>query len=44
MIFDSHVHTTFSVDADTTITEAIRAAEENGVEKDEDKSEDSKTD
>ena len=31
MIFDSHVHTTFSVDADTTITEAIRAAEEKNV-------------
>ena len=31
MIFDSHVHTTFSVDADTTIAEAIRAAEEKKV-------------
>ena len=31
MIFDSHVHTTFSVDADTTITEAIRAAKEKKV-------------
>lgn len=31
MIFDSHVHTTFSVDADTTIAQAIRAAEEKGV-------------
>lgn len=31
MIFDSHVHTTFSVDADTTIAEAIRAAKEKKV-------------
>ena len=31
MIFDSHVHTTFSVDADTTIAQAIRAAEEKNV-------------
>lgn len=31
MIFDSHVHTTLSVDADTTITEAIRTAELRGV-------------
>ena len=31
MIFDSHVHTTFSVDADTTIAEAVRAAEEKKV-------------
>ena len=31
MIFDSHVHTIFSVDADTTIAEAVRAAEEKKV-------------
>ncbi len=31
MIFDSHVHTTFSVDADTTIDEAVRATEEKNV-------------
>lgn len=31
MIFDSHVHTIFSVDADTTIAEAVRAAEEKNV-------------
>ena len=31
MLYDSHVHTTFSVDADTTIAEAIRAAADKGV-------------
>lgn len=31
MIFDSHVHTTLSCDADTTLQDAIRAAEEQGV-------------
>lgn len=31
MIFDSHVHTVLSCDADTTIAEAIRIAEEKGV-------------
>lgn len=31
MLYDSHVHTTFSVDADTTIGEAVRAAEQQGV-------------
>lgn len=31
MIFDSHVHTTLSADADTTIAEAIRVAEEKGI-------------
>ena len=31
MIFDSHVHTTLSCDADMTIADAIRASEEKGV-------------
>lgn len=31
MIFDSHVHTTFSVDADTTIAEAMQTAKEKRV-------------
>lgn len=31
MIFDSHVHTIMSVDADTTIEEAIRTAEGKGI-------------
>lgn len=31
MIFDSHVHTVMSCDADTTIAEAVRIAEEKGV-------------
>ena len=31
MIFDSHVHTTLSCDADTTIADAIRASEDKGV-------------
>ena len=31
MMYDSHVHTTFSVDADTTIANAVRAAEAKNV-------------
>lgn len=31
MLFDSHVHTTFSVDADTTIAEAMRVSAEKNV-------------
>lgn len=31
MIFDSHVHTVMSCDADTTIAEAVRMAEEKGI-------------
>jgi len=31
MIFDSHVHTVMSCDADTTLQDAIRTAEEKGV-------------
>lgn len=31
MLYDSHVHTIFSVDADTTIAEAIREAESKGI-------------
>ena len=31
MIFDSHVHTVMSCDADTTLQDTIRTAEEKGV-------------